>query len=157
MLYFAHGSYIDGPQMRVCCPGAELVGRARLREYRLCFPRWSKVRASAVAGIEPAKGDFVWGALYEISPEGLARLDLVEGYAAAGDAALNTSVRVGVQVEQPKGVTVDAETHVPVPMPEPGRPSAGYLMVLVRAGQELGFPEEYIDKFRAAEAEPLAA
>ncbi len=157
MLYFAHGSYIDGPQMRVCCPGAELVGRARLRDYRLCFPRWSKVRDSAVAGIEPAKGEAAWGALYEITEEGRARLDLVSGYAADRDPAKNTSVRVSVKVEQPNGLTVEAETHVPVPMAEPGRPSMGYLLVLARAARELGFPDEYFARLKAAEEAPLAA
>ncbi len=157
MLYFAHGSFIDRPQMKVCCPGAEFVAPGRLHDYRLCFPRWSKVRNSAVAGIEPAKGEIAWGALYEIGPTDLKRLDLFEGYGADRDAALNASSRVGVRVERSDGLTVEAETHVAVPMAAPGHPSAGYLFVLARAAKTLEFPEDYIVKLLAAEVAPLAA
>ncbi len=157
MLYFAHGSNIDRPQMRVCCPGAELIVPARLHDYRLCFPRWSKVRNSSVAGIEPAKGEIAWGVLYEVSPLDLKRLDVIEGYAEGRDAALNAANRLSVRVERPDGLTVAAETHVAVPTAVPGRPSPGYLLVLARAAKALEFPEDYIVKLLAAEAAPLAA
>ena len=157
MLYFAHGSNIDLPQMKVCCPGAEFVAAGRLNDYRLCFPRWSKVRNSAVAGVEPEKGEITWGVLYEIGPMDLKRLDLIEGFAAGRDAALNTANRVSVRIERENGLTVDAETHVAVPMAEPGRPSPGYLFVLARAAKALEFPDDYIVKLTGGEAAPLAA
>ncbi len=157
MLYFAHGSYIDRPQMKVGCPDAQFVVPARLNDYRLCFPRWSKVRNSAIAGIEPAKGEIAWGALYEIGPPDLKRLDMIESYRTGRDAALNGANRVTVRVERPDGLTVEAETYVAVPMAEPGRPSAGYLLVLARAAKALEFPEDYIVKLLAAEVAPLAA
>ncbi len=157
MLYFAHGSYIDLPQMRVCAPEAEFVAAARLQDYRLCFPRWSKVRDSALASIEPAKGEIAWGALYEVTPRDLSRLDLVEGFVADRDPKLNAARRIAVRVERPDGLTVDAETHVAVPMADPGRPSLSYLLVLARAATALEFPHDYIAKLRAAERAPLAA
>jgi hypothetical protein len=157
MLYFAQGSYIDRPQMLTCCPEAEYVAPARLHDYRLCFPRWSKVRNSAVAGIEPAKGEIVWGVLYMLTPRDLQRLDLVEGYAAGRDATLNASERFKVRVERPDGLTVEAETHMAVPMADAGKPTAGYLLLLARAAIDLGFPGDFIAKLRAAEQKPLAA
>ena len=157
MLYFAHGTYIDVPQMKVCCPGAAFVAAGRLSDYRLCFPRWSRVRDSAVAGIVPAKGEIAWGALYEVGARDIARLDAVEGYAAGRDPALNGASRVTVRVERPDGLTVEAETHVAVPMADPGRPSLSYLLVLARAATALGFPPDYVARFRAAEGTPLAA
>ena len=69
MLYFAQGSYIDHSHMKVCCPAAAFVATGRLRDYRLCFPRWSRVRDTAVAGIEPAKGETTWGAVYQIAQQ----------------------------------------------------------------------------------------
>lgn len=157
MLYFAHGSFIDRPQMLVCCPEADFIAPARLNDYRLCFPRWSRVRASAVAGIELAEGESVWGVLYNLSLKDRDRLDLVEGYAPGRDPGLNASHRVTVSVERPDGMTVDAETHVPVPMDDPGVPSPGYLMVLVRAAEILQFPPEYLAMLRDVEAQRLAA
>ncbi len=157
MLYFAHGSYIDIPQMKVCCPGAAFVAAGRLNDFRLCFPRWSKMRDSAVAGIEPAKGEITWGALYEVTPRDLARLDLMEGFSANRDAAQNAARRVTVDVERPDGLTAEAETHVAVPMEDPGRPSLGYLLMLARAATALEFPHDYIAKLKAAEEASLAA
>jgi hypothetical protein len=157
MLYFAQGSYIDRPQMLVCCPGAEFIAPARLHDYRLCFPRWSKMRNSAVAGIEPAKGEITWGVLYELTPRDIQRLDLVEGYAAGRGVELNASRRVAVSVERPDGLTVPAETHVPVPMADPGRPTQGYLLLLARAAANLEFPIDFIARLKAAEMRPLVA
>ncbi len=157
MNYFAHGSNIDRPQMLVRCPQARFICAARLHDYRLCFPRWSKVRDSAIASIEPAKGEVVWGALYELMPNDLARLDVFEGYDAAFDPALNTSVRRTVHVQRPDGVNAEAETHVAVPMADAGLPSAGYLLVLRRAAKALDFPEDYIAGLNAITAGPLAA
>jgi hypothetical protein len=157
MQYFAQGSYIDLPQMRVCCPGARFIAPGRLRDYRLCFPRWSKVRDSAVAGMERAKGEIAWGVLYELTPLDLERLDLVEGYIATRDPTLNASRRITVRVERADGLSVDAEAHMAVPMADPGRPSAGYLMVLTRAAKALRFPDDYIAQLKAAEAALVAA
>jgi gamma-glutamylcyclotransferase len=157
MLYFAQGSYIDRPQMLLCCPGADFIAQGRLNDYRLCFPRWSRVRNSAVAGIEPAKGEITWGVLYELTARDLQRLDLVEGYAEGRGMELNASQRVAVRVERPDGLTVQAETHVPIPMADPGRPTQGYLRLLARAAAELGFPNDFIAKLKAAEEAPLAA
>ena len=157
MFYFAHGSNIDRPQMQVRCPHARFVSVARLHDYRICFPRWSAVRDSAVAGIEPARGEVVWGTLYEIDEADLARLDTVEGYAKGRDTALNMSKRMTVRVQRPDGISADAETHAPVRTADPGRPSAGYLLVLLRAAKALDFPEEFIARIKAAESGSLAA
>ena len=62
-----------------------------------------------------------------------------------------------MRVERPDGLTVPAETHVAVPMADPGRPTQGYLLLLARAAQELGFPTDFIAKLKAADAQPLAA
>jgi gamma-glutamylcyclotransferase (GGCT)/AIG2-like uncharacterized protein YtfP len=157
MLYFAQGSYIDHSHMKVCCPAAAFVATGRLRDYRLCFPRWSRVRDTAVAGIEPAKGETAWGAVYQIAAQDLARLDLVEGYAPGRVPELNTARRLTVRIERTDGLTVEAETHVAVPMAEPGEPSPGYLLVLTRAAEALQFPADFIAKLRAAKTPPLAA
>ena len=157
MHYFAQGSYIDLAQMKVFCPGATFIAAARLDEYRLCFPRWSAIRTSAVAGIEPAEGEAVWGALYEVTQRDLERLDLFEGYAPAGNPESNAAQRVTVNVERLDGVSVMAEAHVAVPMDDPGQPSRTYLLVLARAAKEISFPDEYIAKLKSLESEPLAA
>ena len=54
MLYFAYGANLDASQMRLRCAGARGVGKARLDDYRFCFPLWSRIRQSGLISIEPA-------------------------------------------------------------------------------------------------------
>jgi hypothetical protein len=143
--------------MLVRCPAARYVSIARLNDYRVCFPRWSAVRASAVASIEPAKGEAVWGALYDVDQTGLDRLDVAEGCLPNRDAALNVCRRFTVMVERPDGGAVKAVAHIANPAANPGLPSAGYLMVLVRAAVALGMPEEFVARLKAIEAQPPLA
>ena len=63
MLYFAYGGNLDAMQMRLRCPSARAAGKARLDDYRFCFPLWSRIRQSGLIGIEPAEGERVWGML----------------------------------------------------------------------------------------------
>lgn len=157
MLYFGHGSNIDRQQMAIRCPGSRFVAPARVHNYRLCFPRWSNVRESAIASMEPAKGEIVWGALYEVTPADLERLDMIEGFAVSRDPAKNESQRVSVRVERPDGISGEAKTHIAIPMENPGPPSQGYILVLVRAATELDFPKDFIARIKAAGAGSLAA
>ena len=80
MFYFAYGSNLDLLQMQLRCPDAQFVSTARLDGYRICFPRKSFVRDCAVISIEPEAGEQVWGALYELDPADLKRLDEREGF-----------------------------------------------------------------------------
>jgi hypothetical protein len=157
MLYFGHGSNIDRQQMAIRCPGSRFVAPARVHNYRLCFPRWSNVRASAIASMEPAKGEIVWGALYEVTPSDLERLDMIEGFAVSRNPAKNESQRISVRVERPDGISGDARTHIAVPVEDPGKPSPGYILVLVRAATELDFPKDFIARIKAAGSGSLAA
>ena len=71
-LYFAYGSNLNVPQMLSRCPGSVKVSPAVLHNYRLAERLY--------ADIEPAAGEFVHGALYDISENDLASLDRYEGF-----------------------------------------------------------------------------
>ena len=51
MIYFTYGSNMNPGQMIERCPETRTIGVARLVDYRLCFPRFSRPRNCAVAGI----------------------------------------------------------------------------------------------------------
>ncbi len=70
--YFAYGSNLNSAQMKIRCPDAVEVSPAVLEGWQL--------RERLYADIEPAPGECVNGALYEISPDDLAALDYYEGY-----------------------------------------------------------------------------
>ena len=72
--YLAYGSNMDTARMMARCPGARLVGVARLRGYRLVERLY--------ADIEPAEGRSVRGVLWSVTEADLASLDRHEGVEA---------------------------------------------------------------------------
>jgi hypothetical protein len=156
MLYFAYGANLDAAQMRLRCPGAHAVGKARLDDYRFCFPLWSRIRQSGLIGIEPAEGERVWGVLYELRDAEIAGLDLREGYDPARPAR-NTVNRVTVKVVRGRGRTVSAETYAARAGVEARLPSADYIAYLVHLAATRGLPEEYQAQLRGVRVAALAA
>jgi len=154
VIYFAYGSNIDQKQMGSRCPGAQLTGIAQLAGYRLCFPRRSSVRDSAILSIEPFEGTTVWGVTYEMSSDDLRRLDHREGYDAGRPPVQNSATRIPVKVSRLRGETVEAYTYVVAPQPKPGLPSTNYLKLIINAAAVHGFPEDYLSALRAVPATP---
>ena len=72
ILYFAYGSNLNAGQMKQRCPDSGEISAAVLDGWQL--------KERLYADIEPAPGECVNGALYEISRKDLANLDLYEGY-----------------------------------------------------------------------------
>jgi gamma-glutamylcyclotransferase (GGCT)/AIG2-like uncharacterized protein YtfP len=144
MYYFAYGSNLDPLQMRLRCPAAEFVSTAKLDGYRLCFPRKSFVRDCAVISIEPAPGEAVWGALYELDGVDIARLDEREGYDRRRDRTQNQRNRTTVRVETSDDRAVVAEVYIAVPTANPGLPTPQYVGYLVAAAAECGLPKAHL-------------
>ena len=71
-LYIAYGSNLSVEQMAARCPEARIVGKAVLKDWRLCF----KVHAD----IEPCEGREVPVLIWEISERDERNLDHYEGY-----------------------------------------------------------------------------
>ena len=149
MYYFAYGSNLDLLQMQVRCPDAQFVSTARLDGYRVCFPRKSFVRDCAMISIEPDVGESVWGALYELDPADLTRLDEREGYNPKRNPALNPHNRVTLRVEASDERMVVAEAYVATPTENPGLPSPHYIGYLVAAAAECGLPKSHLVKLAA--------
>jgi gamma-glutamylcyclotransferase (GGCT)/AIG2-like uncharacterized protein YtfP len=146
MYYFAYGLNLDLLQMQLRCPDAQFVSTAKLDGYRVCFPRRSTIRGCAVVSIEPAVGDAVWGALYELDGTDIQRLDEREGYDKRRDRALNPYNRITVRVEGADERAVVAETYVAVPTADPGLPTPQYVGYLVASAAEVGLPKTHLMK-----------
>lgn len=149
MIYFAYGANIDQQQMRLRSRSARNVGLARLDGWRLCFPRYSFIRQSALASIEEAADESVWGALFEIADADMKRLDACEGYYVASDRQGNPFNRIDVEARYKEGDKVKAFTYVANPMAYAGEPSHDYLSQIARCGRALGFPEDYVERLLA--------
>ena len=148
MLYFAYGSNMSRTQMRQRCPDHEVIGKAVLPGYALCFPRHSPIRNCGVAGIVEQPGAEVWGVVYRLHDEDLAALDRREGYDPAKPAHVNRYNRKTIRVLK-DGEALDCLIYLA--RAEPGKhvPSVEYMSALITGAVEIGLPEDYVSRLRA--------
>lgn len=79
-LYFAYGSNMDVAQMRRRVPGSRLLGAASLKGHEFVFSGYSQTWGGSVANVKKRAGKSVFGVVYELPPDGIAKLDRFEGY-----------------------------------------------------------------------------
>jgi hypothetical protein len=157
MLYFAYGANLCATEMRLRCPEARYVGRARLDDHRFYFPVWSRIRQSGLISVEPSASDQVWGVLYDLRNGEFERLDQREGYDPGRPPVRNTFNRVWVKVTGAKDKVADAQTYVAQAGTEVPLPSAAYIAYLVTLAAARGLPEDYQDKLLGVQVAALAA
>ena len=129
---------MSSEELRGWCPGAEFVAVARLANYRLDFTRYSARRQGGVADVVRARGESVWGVLYDVPSGEMAALDRKEGVAA------KAYERKRVLVTTAAGTRVRAVTYSVIEK-EPGQtPSDYYLELILTGARERSLPEEYV-------------
>jgi gamma-glutamylcyclotransferase (GGCT)/AIG2-like uncharacterized protein YtfP len=136
ILYFAYGANLDLRRFRRRCPGANVLGRARLPDYQLAFTRYSRAEKGGVADIVPEPGAEVWGALYEIDASCFAPLDDYEG-------APRAYRRETLRVVDDAGTEREAFVYIANKTGE-FAPSRAYLSQITRGAREHELPEEYV-------------
>ncbi len=142
-LYFAYGSNLSRRQMARRCPGARPVGRAVAGGYRLAFPRWAEDWHSGVASIEPAAGNHVEGALYELGPADVRSLDAYEGI-SEGEYEKGTII-----VVRRGGRRVRAMTYFAVPEPGgPFPPTRSYINTILEGASDHHLSPNWVDHVR---------
>ena len=75
--YLAYGSNLNVEQMKYRCPGAVMIGKTYLEDYRITFRGNSR---SGVANIEPRKGSRVPVGIWSITQTDEKALDRYEGF-----------------------------------------------------------------------------
>ena len=148
MIYFAYASNLDPAQWGERCPASPLMGVAVLNNHRLHFPRHSPVRNCAVASVEHALGEVVWGALYRMDMADIAWLDRREGHYPEDDSQENRYDRLPVAVKTTEGHRVGAQAYIARHTDKPGLPSAEYMAHIIAGAEHHGFPENYIAGLR---------
>jgi gamma-glutamylcyclotransferase (GGCT)/AIG2-like uncharacterized protein YtfP len=139
--YFAYGSNMDRGSMQHYCPRAVPIGAALLPGHSLEFNHFSAPRGCGVADIEPSESAEVWGVLYEVPDEELARLDGMESQ--SGEPNPYRSMDVMVYLDGDESRAVPARTYA-VADKEPGQqPSPEYMQLLAGSARLQGVPEEY--------------
>ena len=145
--YFAYGSNMDQKQMKERCPGAELLGTASLRNYKLAFTIFSEKRNCGCADIIPDYFSAVYGLLYRMTDSDFELLDKYEGVAE------KAYQRIRVTIEDGNGSLIEAETYEVVSKEEEHQmPSEHYLGQILGPAQEFRFPLDYIQYLKSFDA-----
>lgn len=89
--YFTFGSNVNTKQLKDRCPSAIFIQEFSLRNYKLVFNRFSKMRNGGVASIIQTgnPNDFVWGKIFLISSDDMISLDRKEGLGAGYSRKFN--------------------------------------------------------------------
>jgi gamma-glutamylcyclotransferase (GGCT)/AIG2-like uncharacterized protein YtfP len=77
--YFAYGSNLSYQQMRMRCPHAHFVAKAKLVDYKIVIAGYSSRWHTGPATLLKEKGAEVWGVVYKLDKDCLQRLDGFEG------------------------------------------------------------------------------
>ncbi len=140
MIYFAYGSNMDLDQMKIRCPGSSVIGIGQLTHYTMAFTRWSRSWKSGTADILPERGALVHGVLFNLTLEGLKKLDKFADYP---NSYLRQDVTVSCGEELLPSMTyVACRQGVYLP-------SQSYLGKMVHGGMQNHLPEEYIDYLKS--------
>jgi gamma-glutamylcyclotransferase (GGCT)/AIG2-like uncharacterized protein YtfP len=121
---------MDQAAMAGRCPGAALLGVARLPGYRFVIAR------AGFAGLEPDPAADVHGVLWDLTPANIAALDAFEGV----DEGLYRKAVFTVE-GGPALVYVPADRARGTPAPQ-------YLAGVVAAARKHGMPGDYIDELK---------
>jgi gamma-glutamylcyclotransferase (GGCT)/AIG2-like uncharacterized protein YtfP len=137
-LYAAYGSNMDPEQMLERCPHSPAAGTGWLNGWRLTFGGEELGWDGALAMVVPDAASQVFVALYEMSPQDLAKLDYWEG----AEEGLYNKIKLRIS-------TLDGDVLAWVYVLdayEGGLPSARYLGLIAEAAQAAGAPDEYVEE-----------
>lgn len=143
---FAYGSNLDRSQVSARCPSSRPLVAARLDGFTLCFPYYAQSRAGGAASIMESPGSHVWGALYDLTPEDLNKMDTHEGR--------RTNPRRRLPVYVPEWGTVEAWTYQYAGQRTNTPPSPAYLGQILTGCEAWGLPHDYVQSVRLAALKP---
>jgi gamma-glutamylcyclotransferase (GGCT)/AIG2-like uncharacterized protein YtfP len=132
---------MDPLQMELRCPGAVVIGPARLPDYELAFVWDSPGWGGGVATVIPASGREVWGVLWDLTDEHIEILDRYEG------VAIGAYARAHMDVETDGGV-VHGLIYLATDTRQK-KPSGRYVDALVRGARAFSLPAHYVEQLRA--------
>ena len=126
-LYFAYGSNMDRAHMAKLCRGAEALGAATA-ENQLYF-----IAAAGYASMTPRRNARVFGVLWKINAQHIAKLDAYE-------SGLYASAAIPVRHD---GKLLRAMIYYALEA-KPGYPKPGYQENIIAAARAWQFPPEYL-------------
>jgi len=138
MLYFSYGSFMDSETLRKHAPSARFVSKAALPNYEVQFNFLSKTYSGGVTGVEPAPGKVARGVVYDVSPEDLSQLDIIEG------VPQGIYYRQKILVVNETGELLEAETYRTTEPKGPFKTTRKYLGLMLKGAKAHALDPEYI-------------
>jgi Gamma-glutamyl cyclotransferase, AIG2-like len=133
--FFAYGERMNPEKMYADTPGAKLIGPAHVEGYRLEFNVQSRTWGGGAANAVPDRGGMLWGMLWEVSDEDLARFDSFRGEDVGQHRVLD------VEADGPNGPAT-ARTFLVDSHAGYIRPTERYAQMLRAVVQAEGLPPE---------------
>ena len=138
MLYFSYGSFLDSETLKKHAQNAKYMKRAVLPDFEVQFNFLSKTYDGGVTGVEPAAGKKALGILYNVPPDEIEKLDIVEGVPAG------IYYRQTVTVVDEDGNEHQAETYRTTDPKGPFTPTRRYLGLMIKGAKEHSLDHKYI-------------
>jgi gamma-glutamylcyclotransferase (GGCT)/AIG2-like uncharacterized protein YtfP len=129
MYLFAYGANLNRKQMEERAPGVKAAFAATLPNHQLIFAGYSPRWKGAMASLRRVQGQRVEGAVYDLSPVQMNKMDAIEG---------RHYRRLPVKVVDGKGVFHEAVAYVQDPLAPVDRPSREYVMVIQEGRRDWG-------------------
>lgn len=145
-LYFAYGSNLDLARIKSRCPDSSFREVALLEGYQLCFPLLSE--GSGVASIRSFANSIIYGAIYNVSHDDIAKLNTYEGYEINGTQNVYNQIRLRVRTLS--GEEVECLSYVAIcdhaDYNVPTEQYLGYIVGGLKRLTQFGVPTDYIEK-----------
>jgi len=138
MLYFSYGSFLDSKNLEKHAPNTKYMKRAVLLDFEVQFNFLSKTYDGGVTGVEPAAGKKARGVLYNVPPDEMEKLDIIEGVPSG------IYYRETVTVVDEDGNEHRAETYRTTDPKGPFTPTRRYLGLMIKGAREHGLDPDYI-------------
>jgi gamma-glutamylcyclotransferase len=145
-LYFAYGSNMDPRIMQKTLPEARVMASGRLDGFRLEFNVYSDRWEGGAANLEPDEDGHLWGVIWEIGPDDLAKLDTFIGHPTFYRRE-DVAVRVGDE-------TLECVTYRVAHQHGFVRPTNSYVARMRGAIRMQGLPPEALDIVESAADPP---
>lgn len=135
--YFAYGSNMSTKRIEKRLGPVKKRAIARLADYAIAFDKRSTVDGSGKTNLVKREGAEVWGVVFDLTPEQMAKLASIEkGYTEQG---------IAVEVD---GEATPVRTFVAEERTRQLRPTREYLNLLIEGAGEHGLPDAYVQKLR---------
>ncbi len=143
MHYYAYGSNLCTRYLWEYCPSATFVIKADLPNYRIEFRHYSHDMQGGISTIIEAPGELVQGAIFDVSENEIAEMDLLEGV-PQGSYRRETVLVLGAD-----GSWHKADLYRVVKPAGPYTPAKGYLDLMIEGAREHALSAGYIEQLES--------